>query len=1020
MNPADNQASNQRFWKASDSPVWQLISAAGLVVIFFLDFLTPLGFAHGTLYTVVVLAAGVTRNARFVNSVTALAVFFTLVGVLIAPVGESMAVVIANRFFSILTISCVAAVSLFTIQQINTSMQAQNRLNESLRKRMESERLLRIASEAGQLGGWILRLPQPGKLPEPTDSPEVVWSDETCRIHGMPIGYRPNLQAAMTFYAPEFRNQISDAVQKSILNGKDFDFELQIITTRNERIWVRAICRVVKNSDGLVSELHGALQDLTREKLSEETLKESQRRFQQLANAMPLIVWTADAAGTVDYANQALADYTGICNTEFLPMQQWINAVSLEDREYCIRTWTETSQKQTDYEAEFRLRNKKGEYRWHLVQAKPIRDAAGDLVRWYGTAIDIHDRRLLEEKTQNLANRLNNTLESITDGLCVIDKEWRFTYINKQAEKMLRRKRYDLLGRVAWERFADNDYLRSHLEKAISQQGPSDFEFYYAPTKSWFAVHAYPSESGLTVYFYDRTQEVEMREELLRNDERLRLLARATTDTIWDWNPEEKILWWGEGMYKLFGYPPEEVTPDSDFWANCIHPDDRQRVVISIREAMRGTQQEWHEEYRFLRKDGSAALVQDRGYVIRNAAGKAVRMVGGMSDITQRRAIEEQLQQSERLRSVGELTGGVAHDFNNLLTVILGNTEMLGERLSDNPELQALALMTQEAAARGAQLTEHMLAFARRQPLAPRNVKVKKLLDGMESLLRTTLTPKIDIEFVHAGSLWPALVDSARLESTLLNLCLNARDAMPDGGRLTIETANMRLDQSYCELHNEVTPGQYVMVAVTDSGSGISAENLGRVFDPFFTTKEKGKGTGLGLSMVYGFVKQSRGHINIYSEPGQGTTVRMYLPRADTADEPFVAVPQVTTVGGSEKILLVEDDAMVSQFVEAQLTQLGYRIVIAANAKEALQLLPLHEDIDLLFTDVVMPGEMNGRQLADVVMAKRPEVKVLFTSGYTENSIVHHGRLDPGVQLLSKPYRRAELAQRVRQVLDQS
>jgi len=311
-----------------------------------------------------------------------------------------------------------------------------------------------------------------------------------------------------------------------------------------------------------------------------------------------------------------------------------------------------------------------------------------------------------------------------------------------------------------------------------------------------------------------------------------------------------------------------------------------------------------------------------------------------------------------------------------------------------------------------------LLAFARKQPLDPKIVDINRLIGNTEELLRRTLGEDVEIELIPSEGLWPALIDPGQLEDVLLNLALNARDAMPEGGRLIIETSNTELDEAYAAANLEVEPGEYVLVAVSDTGRGIPSDQLEQVFEPFFTTKEASNSTGLGLPMVYGFIKQSRGHVKIYSEAGEGTTVKMYLPRAmDNTDSQDAPADTLQSPGGSETILLVEDDTMVRNYVTAQLGLFGYHVIVAVNGVEALDMLQARDDIDLLFTDIVMPGGMNGRELADSAQSIRPNLKVLFTSGYTENAIVHHGRLDAGVHFLSKPYRRAELAAKLRQVL---
>jgi signal transduction histidine kinase/CheY-like chemotaxis protein len=382
--------------------------------------------------------------------------------------------------------------------------------------------------------------------------------------------------------------------------------------------------------------------------------------------------------------------------------------------------------------------------------------------------------------------------------------------------------------------------------------------------------------------------------------------------------------------------------------------------------------------------------------------------------------LNQKLRQSQKMEELGQLTGGIAHDFNNMLTVITGTIDILAEAVADKPQLAAIAKLISEAADRGAELTGHLLAFSRKQPLQPRETDISVLMLESGKLLRSTLGEHIEIETILRQEVWPALVDPSQLSSALLNLAINARDAMPGGGKLTLEASNVVLEESHAGV--EFTPGSYVLIAVSDTGTGIPEAIRDKVFEPFFSTKDVGKGTGLGLSMVYGFVKQSGGNIKLYSEEGHGTTFRIYLPRAgDMQSQKGVEeVPEAPIGGRNETILVVEDDVMVRGYVTAQLRGLGYNPIPAANAAEALKIVDGGAEFDLLFTDVVMPGAMNGRQLADEVAKRRWPLRVLFTSGYTEDAIVHHGRLDPGVLLLAKPYRKTELARMIRVALEAS
>jgi len=395
--------------------------------------------------------------------------------------------------------------------------------------------------------------------------------------------------------------------------------------------------------------------------------------------------------------------------------------------------------------------------------------------------------------------------------------------------------------------------------------------------------------------------------------------------------------------------------------------------------------------------------------------------------IAEREKAEEALRQAQKMEAIGQLTGGVAHDFNNILQVVLGNLGSVERMLRRSPLLGANSIEHSITAAirageRAATLTAQLLAFSRRQPLEPKPVEVNRLIGGMSDLLHRTLGEGIDVQTVLGARLWRSLVDANQLENAILNLAVNARDAMPGGGKLTIETANTYLDEAYAASEEDVQPGQFVVVAVSDTGTGMDAETILKAFDPFFTTKGIGQGTGLGLSQVYGFIKQSGGHAKIYSEVGQGTTVKLYLPRLISEQDGAGAVAALTVASprGSEIILVVEDEADVRQLAGDMLRELGYEVIEAVDGLSALDVIAKRTDIKLMFTDVGLPGQLNGRQLADQARRLRPSLKVLHTTGYARNAIVHQGRLDPGVELIGKPFTYAVLAARVRGVLDRS
>lgn len=385
----------------------------------------------------------------------------------------------------------------------------------------------------------------------------------------------------------------------------------------------------------------------------------------------------------------------------------------------------------------------------------------------------------------------------------------------------------------------------------------------------------------------------------------------------------------------------------------------------------------------------------------------------------QLQASEARLQQSQKLEAVGQLTGGIAHDFNNLLTIIMGSTEMIQDRLDPDHPVRRYADTCAKAADRAADLTGRLLAFSRKQALQPQVTELNTVVCGMEEMLRRTLSEDIDIKTVTSTDLWRTEVDVGQIESALLNLAINSRDAMSGGGALTIETANVVLDRSYVSSEPGLTEGEFIMIAVSDTGHGIPKSQIDRVFEPFFTTKAVGKGSGLGLSMVYGFVKQTGGHIRVYSEIGQGTTVKLYFPRFVGGEPSLVAErSDVDLERGRETVLIVEDDNLILKQLATQLASLDYNVLSAPSGAPALAILKERTDISLLLTDVVLPGGMNGQEVAAAAQAICPNLKVLYTSGYSESAIIHHGRLDDGVDLLSKPYRRSELATKVRKVLN--
>ncbi|MCQ1574337.1 PAS domain S-box protein [Neorhizobium galegae] len=591
-------------------------------------------------------------------------------------------------------------------------------------------------------------------------------------------------------------------------------------------------------------------------------------------------------------------------------------------------------------------------------------------------------------------------------------------------------RREEALGKVVHDLLATEfpeplDDIRRHVQTYHAWQGEvvhrhKNGRAVFVATR-WVAVN--PSSDGPSIIVQTNNDITEMKRvqnDLAEREAHLRSILDTVPESMVVIDEVGCISSFSAAAERLFGYSSDEVcghnvkmlmpSPDRDAHDGYIsrYLTTGERRIIGYGRVVTGQ-----------RKDGSTFPMElSVGEAVTN--GKRI-FTGFVRDLTSRHKIEEELRQAQKMEAIGQLTGGLAHDFNNLLTVISGNLEMIENKLADAGLLELLH-EAQGAAEDGAKLTGQLLAFGRRQPLNPKLADIGNLVSGFSELLRRTLGETIELRTTVTGVSNEALVDGSQLQNALLNLTLNARDAMPRGGKLSIEISRVRLDVDYAQMYPDVRTGDFVLISVTDTGIGMSPDIRDKAFEPFFTTKGLGAGTGLGLSMVYGFAKQSGGHIQLYSEPGQGTSVRIFLPvvrKAEAADPLAVeaATKQVSIPGGNEKILVVEDDPRVRRIAVSRLTQLGYRVIEASNGREALDQLGQHDGIHLLFTDIVMPGGMTGDELAAEVRARRPGMKVLFTSGYAEPAIAGRELAQSG-SWLKKPYTARELAVRLRELLD--
>ena len=657
------------------------------------------------------------------------------------------------------------------------------------------------------------------------------------------------------------------------------------------------------------------------------------------------------------------------------------------------------------------------------LSISPIKSSSGATIGISKVARDITDTNKTRQVLRQQTEELRRIFEASQDLIMVMDARGFLVQISPSCHAILGYRPEEMTGHSGAD-FIHPDHLESsrrEMRAARHGQRPKIADtrcFHKDGHAVWLSWLGTWSEPAKRFFFVGRDMtESRLAQETLRESEQL---ARGIIDTaldafvqvdeqgiIRDWNPQaENILGWprdvvlGKNVFELMGQRDGQGPLKKAL----------QSFLLSGNEVVRQPRR----ELQVRRRDGKEITAELSMAALRTRGGFVFN--GFVRDLTDKIAAEDRIRQAQKMEAVGQLTGGIAHDFNNILTVITGTIEILADAVKGEPQLAAITRMIDEAASRGADLTQHLLAFARKQPLEPKETDVNTLIIDTTKLLQRTLGEHVEIESVFEDEICPAIVDPNQLATAILNLALNARDAMPHGGKLIIETGSVVLDESYARMHSDVRSGRYAMIAVSDTGTGIPPAMLDKVFNPFFTSKGPGKGTGLGLSMVYGFVKQSAGHIMIYSEEGHGTTIKMYLPPA-TGTLP-AAEPTLTPAveGGHETILVVEDDRLVRDYVLAQLHSLGYVTLDAANATEALAIVHAGHPFHLLFTDVIMPG-MNGRQLANEILKVSPGLKVLFTSGYTENAIIHHGRLDEGVLLLAKPYRKSDMAIMIRKAL---
>ncbi len=865
------------------------------------------------------------------------------------------------------------------------------------------------------------------------------------------LGYTKEELSDMNFRSlvdEENRKKVFEAFHRVFLTGessKGFDWE--IIKKSGEKFFVESSVSLLKNESGEPVGFRGIVRDITARKSSEEALRKSEEKYRSILEGMREGLYEIDLKGNYTFVNNEAARQMGYTPDE------------LTGKNYRDITSPETSRRlyeifhriyktgESEFLMDYEVIRKDGSTRTHESGAQLVRDPSGTAMGFRNLARDVTDRRKAEEAVRQSEEKYKNILETMEEGLLEINLNDTIIFVNNAVCKLLGYEPDEMMGmntrRLHTPEVFNHMYL---IYKNIYETGKPEFLMDYEVIRKDGSVRIHQANAsarrnsaggivGFCTLARDVTERRKAEHALRQKEEALRLteakykmIAENVNDVIWTIDFKLTITFISPSIFQLTGFLPEEILHSP---ARGIMTQESFALVESLLREELDNEKSRDDpnrsrtlELELMRKGGSTIWVEASATFTRDSDLVAREILGVARDISERKRaekekaeLEDQLLQAKKMESVGRLAGGVAHDFNNMLGVILGYSELIRTQLPKNSPILAEIMEIERAASRSKEITSQLLAFSRKQIIAPQQVDLNSLFMNAQRTLTRLIGEDIELRYYPGKNLWKIKFDPSQMEQVLVNLAANARDALPFGGKLTIETENVHLNEEYCKTHLGFTPGKYVMLGISDNGFGMDREILQHVFEPFFTTKSEGKGTGLGLSTVYGIVKQNNGFINVYSEPGKGTIFKIYIPRS--AEEGQLQEEQETDVlvFGSGTILLVEDEEMVRHMINEMLEAIGYSVLSAESPVEALSILEnkaVH--IDMVLTDVVMPA-MSGRMLRDWVEIMRPGLKVLFMSGYSSNVIVHHGVLDEGVQFIQKPFSLNDLARKVREVI---
>ncbi len=767
-------------------------------------------------------------------------------------------------------------------------------------------------------------------------------------------------------------------------------------------------------------------------KRTEEALRESEKKYRTLVTQSPDGIFIVDLQGTFLAVNKAMCERLKYSEGEFLSMKIW-DIVPEKYKDLHKKRLSDIQRGEIPNEAaEYEVRGKDEKIHYIEVLSTPY-FSENEVIGFQGIARDITERKQADEALHQSEEKYRLLVENQTDLVVKVNNEGRFLFVSPSYCEMFGKRADELLGQTFMPLVHPDDQAgTAEAMRALYNPAHRAYVEQRAMTRHgwrWIGWQdtAVVDPQGQVIEIVgvgrDITERKQTEEALGKSEKRFRDIAEYALEWIWEVNAEGQYTYASQVVEKILGYSPEEILQKHFY--DLFHPDDKESLKKAGFAAF-DTKQPFREFInRNVHKNGQIVWLSTNGIPMLDDKGSLLGYRGADTDITDRKraeeenaALQDQLRQSQKVEAIGQLAGGIAHDFNNLLTVIQGNSQLSLMDLQEGDPLKANIEEIQEAAKRAADLTRQLLAFSRKQILEMRVLDLNQVLQRLDKMLRRVIGEDIHLTMFLPESIWKVKADPGQIEQVIINLAVNARDAMPEGGKLTIETANVELDEEYAKRHIAVQPGRYVMLSMSDTGVGMTPEVRERIFEPFFTTKEKGKGTGLGLSTVYGIVKQSGGNVWVYSEPGQGTTFKIYLPQVDEPLEELREEVVKEISRGHETILLVEDEDVVRKLAVRVLKRQGYKVLEAPDGGKAFMLCEAYkEPIHLILTDVVMPG-MSGRKLVDRLKVIHPEIKVLYMSGYTDNAILHHGILEPGTNFIQKPFTIDGLARKVREALD--